>query len=195
MLKIGLTGGMGSGKSSVAYVLQMLGYPVYESDREAARITDSLPEIRHELIRIFGPEIYTDHKLNRTLFASLLFNDPQSLKQANSIIHPAVMNDFNHWCLQQTAPLVFMESAIIFEAGLNGFFDVIITVCADQEIRINRVLQRDKTTREEILERISNQWTDEEKAGLSDYYISNYEHDSVLPQLLEILAEIDHELK
>lgn len=188
MQRIGLTGGIGSGKSTIAHLLRVLGYPVYESDREAARITDSDTSVREKLTNVFGPDIYTTQGLHKPLFASLIFKDPSLLKQANAIIHPAVMDDFMYWSSQQHTPLIFMESAIIFEAGLNNHFDAVITVYADPETRIQRVIARDHTAREKALERIGNQWPDEEKVKMADYIISNNEHDMILAQLLKIIS-------
>ncbi|MDE7074288.1 MAG: dephospho-CoA kinase [Odoribacter sp.] len=191
MKRIGLTGGIGSGKTTVAHILKVLGYPVYLADPEAKRLTNTHPEIRRELIRHFGKDIYdTDGKLNKPRMATLIFNDPKALKIANGIIHPQVMEDFKKWSLQQGTDIVFFESAILFENRLESAFDAVIGVTAPQEIRLQRVLKRDHTSPEKVKERMNSQENDEVIARRSDFLLHNDDKHPLLRQIMEILEKI-----
>ncbi len=172
MLKIGLTGGIGSGKTTIAQAFHGLGYPVYIADTEASLLINRSPEIRKALTALFGEGIYRpDRTLDKQQLASLIFNDSALLRQVNGIVHPAVMQDFLHWCDKQQAPLVFFESAILFEAGLGGYFDAVICVTADLNTRIKRVMKRDGVSAEKVHERIRNQAADDEKSKQADFVI------------------------
>ncbi|MDR2130089.1 MAG: dephospho-CoA kinase [Odoribacteraceae bacterium] len=186
MLTIGLTGGIGSGKTTVSGIIERLGYPVYASDPAAARIVNEDAGVKEALTRDFGKEIYTARgELDRPRFASLIFNDPRALARANEIIHPAVMRDFRRWCAARQVPLLFFESAILFEAGLAGMFDIVITVTADVETRIARVARRDHLPREKILERIHHQPGAD--PSRSTFIIRNNPGDMLVEQVLDII--------
>jgi dephospho-CoA kinase len=191
MKTIGLTGGIGSGKSVVAGLLETLGFPVYDSDREAKRITSTSPLIRERLSERFGPEIYNGERLNKILLSSLLFCNGKNLKFANSVIHPEVMNDFLKWKEQyQACCLTIVESAILFESGFDKAVDVKISVSAPLEIRIERVQKRDGVLRESVLAKIRNQITEEERNIKSDYVIINDNCRAILPQVEFILKKL-----
>jgi dephospho-CoA kinase len=184
MLKIGLTGGIGSGKSIVGKVFEMMGVPVYIADLEAKRLMALDTDVRRLLISRFGNQIYdSNSNLNRKLLAEIVFNDSESLKDINSIVHPAVRNDFKRWCEQYSqTSYVIQESAILFDTGLYQNFDKIITVTADEEIRIQRVVERDSAGREQIVERIRNQFPESVRIEKADFVIYN-NTELILPQI------------
>ena len=175
MIKVGLTGGIGSGKTTVANFFSELGIPVYNADLEAKKIMNSSALVKKKLIKAFGKEAYIKGKLNSTFIASIVFSDKSKLDIINNIIHPEVGKDFLSWVKKQEAPYVIEESAILFENDLIGHFDYIITVTAPVEVRINRIIKRDQSSKEEILLRMSSQWDDKKKIELSDYIIHNIE--------------------
>ena len=170
---IGLTGGIGSGKTTVANHFIGAGIPVYIADDEARKIMQS-PEILREIEKIFGSVIFKNEVLNRQKLAEIVFSNSDKLKQLNAIIHPAVKKHFGNWILNyKNSPFVIYETAILFEGGSYKDCDKIITVTAPLETRIERVIQRDKTTRENVLKRIKMQWTDDQRLGKSDFVIEN----------------------
>ena len=186
-LSVGLTGGIGSGKSTVAEFFRLLGVPVYTSDSEARKLmqTDSL--IRKNLIQAFGESVYLETgDLNREVLAKIIFNDVDALKKVNAIVHPQVRQHYQKWLLKQTeAKYVIQESAILFDTGLYKSFDKIITVTADKAIRIDRVLKRDSCTKESVLERMSKQISEKEKITKSDFVIYNND-ELIIPQIIRI---------
>lgn len=191
MEAIGLTGGIGAGKSLVARILKIMGYPVYVSDREASRLMDTHPNIRQDIINRFGESVYTkDWHINKPVLADIIFKDPQALADMNIIVHPRVMEDFRQWSNQQTTSLVFFESAILFEAGLKNFFRHTICVTAPLEVRIQRVIMRDKTQTEKVKERISNQMDETEKCKQADFVIYNDEQHPLMEQIEETVKKL-----
>ncbi|BAX81547.1 dephospho-CoA kinase [Labilibaculum antarcticum] len=184
MLKIGLTGGIGSGKSIVGKAFEMMGVPVYVADIEAKRLMVSNEEVRKLIISRFGHGIYDSNlNLNRKLLAEIVFNDSESLKAINSIVHPAVRADFKRWSNQYSQiAYVIQESAILFDTGLYRDFDKIITVTAEEEIRIQRVVDRDSAGREQIVERMRNQLSESERIARADFVIYN-STELILPQI------------
>ena len=174
MMKIiGLTGGIGSGKTTVANHFIGAGIPVYIADDEARKIMQS-PEILREIEKIFGSVIFKNEVLNRQKLAEIVFSNSDKLKQLNAIIHPAVKKHFGNWILNyKNSPFVIYETAILFESGSYKDCDKIITVTAPLETRIERVIQRDKTSRENVLKRIKMQWTDDQRLDKSDFVIEN----------------------
>lgn len=190
MLKIGLTGGIGTGKSIVAKVFKLLGIPVYVSDKEAKRLMIESDEIRTSLIDRFGFDVYTENKtLNRKHLSDIIFNNPQALQDINSIVHPVVRNDFQSWSEKQQSPYVIQESAILFDTGLYKNFDKIICVTADEELRIKRVMDRDGVDANAVKERMKNQLAESVKVEKSDFVIYN-NSDLILPQIIEIHKEL-----
>ena len=170
---IGLTGGIGSGKTTVANMFSKLGVPVYIADTEAKKLTNSSKLIRHELTQLLGEEAYTEDVLNRKYVADKIFNDKTLLEAVNLIIHPKVAAHFKIWVAKQTSTYVIKEAAILFENGSYQNFDKIILVTAPKELRIARVMARDNSSSAEIEQRMNNQWSDEKKEKLADFVIEN----------------------
>ena len=190
MFKVGVTGGIGAGKSLICSILERMGYPVFYSDIEAKKIIISNPQVRIDLIELFGIQIFKDHQLNRKLLANLLFSDSTLIEKMNAIVHPKVREEFENWALNQDSQLVFNEAAILFETGSYKNFDATILVTAPLEIRLNRVMNRGNSIRADVQKRIDNQWSDDQKVILSTYRIQNDDIQSVLDQIDEVLNEL-----
>jgi dephospho-CoA kinase len=190
MIKIGITGGIGSGKSIIATLLSMHEIPVYIADEESKRLAATSPIIKERLIALFGNNMYTDKGLDKALLASYIFNNPEYLKQVNAIIHPEVNKHFTQWVKKSNRKICAMESAILFESGFDSIVDIRLMVYAPLELRISRVLKRDNSTQEEIIRRINNQLSDETKKECSDYVILNDDIHALIPQVNKFLSEI-----
>ena len=192
MIKIGITGGIGSGKSTVSKVFELLGVPVYYSDTVAKELMND-NSIQKKITDLFGKHVLLNTGLvDRKAIAAIVFKDKDKLQQLNKIIHPAVGEHFNNWVSQQKeATYILKEAAILFESGANKFVDKVIVVTAPKDLRIERVLYRDKSNREEIEQRIKNQMDDKELVKLADYVIINDETQSVIQQVLSIHKEIN----
>lgn len=187
MLKVGITGGIGSGKSTVCRVFAQLGIPVFYADEEAKRLLNEDNEVRKHIIELFGEDLYdTNQKLIRPRLASLIFNDKLALSKINSFLHPVVINYFNQWADLQRTPYVIEEAALIYESGHDKLFDKIIVVTAPLETRISRVMVRDNVPREKVLERINNQLDEEKKKERADYIIENDNRQMLIPQIINI---------
>ena len=182
---IGLTGGIGSGKTTVSNMFKDLGIPVYIADVEAKKLMNNSKVIRRKLIELFGNQAYENNVLNRAYIASKIFNDDSYLNKMNAIIHPSVALHFKKWLKKQTSKYVIKEAAIIFEHNMQSQYDSIITVIANKDKRIDRILKRDNTTREKIMAIIKHQLSDEEKAKLSDFVIINDELEHTREQVLK----------
>lgn len=190
-LSIGLTGGIGSGKSLVADFFKLLGVPVYTSDVEAKKLMYTNSFIRKSLIDAFGDKVYSDSgELNRSELATLIFNNEDALQKVNNIVHPQVRLHYKEWLLKHAVePYVIQESALLFDTGFYTNFDKIITVTADKEIRLSRVVERDSCTKESVLERMSKQISEQEKIEKSDFVIYN-NSELVIPQIITVHKEI-----
>ena len=188
MIKIGITGGIGSGKSVVAALLELSGSPVYIADTESKLLTATSPVIREKLVALFGEELYTADSLNKRQLASHIFGNPERLGQVNAIIHPEVNRHFLAWVERLNTPVCAIESAILFDSGFNRIVDTTLMVYAPMEIRIGRILERDSVSREEIIRRIESQLPDEVKKEKSDYVIFNDGEQALLPQITAFLA-------
>ncbi len=187
MYTVGLTGGIGSGKTVVSKVLENLGIAVYNSDTEAKLLMNNDSDIINKLKMIFGYDIYdNENKLNRKKLADLIFNNKDKLNTVNSIVHPAVKKHFKNWCEKQDSPYLIKETAILFESGIYNDVDKIITVTAPLSLRIERLIKRDNATKEEIMNRINNQSDDSLKINNSDYVINNVNKELITPQILSI---------
>ncbi|MEG2228837.1 MAG: dephospho-CoA kinase [Odoribacter sp.] len=192
MRRVGLTGGIGSGKSTIAQILKQMGYPVYIADKQAARLMNEDPCVRKKMICKFGASIYTEKNvLDKQRLASIIFDNKEALVAVNSIVHPRVMEDFRQWCQKQNARLVFFESAILYEAGLEDFFESVVCVSAPPAIRIERVVARDQTSSEQVKERMANQLDDREKCRQSDFVILNDEEHPVIEQVLRMVDQLE----
>jgi dephospho-CoA kinase len=183
---IGLTGGIGSGKSVVAKVFATLGIPVFNADEEAKHIMQNSPEIKAKLIEQFGPAIYNESGLQKEALAQLVFNDPFQLQLLNAIVHPVTIQAAKDWAAKQTSPYVIKEAALIFESGSSAGLFKVIGVTAPLSLRIHRVMQRDSITKEQLEARMRNQISDTIKMRLCDYVIKNDNQEMVIPQVLEI---------
>ncbi len=184
MLKIGLTGGIGSGKSTVAEIFSILHAPVYFADHEAKALMERDSQLIKKISRLFGPDSYNGDKLNTTFIAREVFNSPEKLKELNAIVHPRVKENFLAWCANHAAePYILQEAAILYESGSDKLFDYIVVVDAPLEERIQRVMQRDHLSRENVMARINNQMPAEEKAARADFVISNFGEEMLLPQV------------
>jgi dephospho-CoA kinase len=190
---IGLTGGIGSGKTIVAEYFKSLGVPVYIADEEAKKLMTS-DDIINALSNEFGKEILENGILNREKLAQLVFNNPKKLQKLNNIVHPKVKIHFDNWVEKhRNSPFVVKEAAILFESGSYKYCDTIITVTCPLEIRLQRVMKRDKTDRKSVLKRIENQWTDEQRIAKSNYVIDNLSVESTKKQVDEILKKIKNQ--
>jgi dephospho-CoA kinase len=190
MLKIGITGGIGSGKSIVGKILEALHYPVFYSDSEAKNITHTNEEIRSALISRFGDTVYLDGVLNRAFLAEKIFADPEERIFVNNLIHPRVREAFEHFAIASESELVFNEAAILFETGSYKQFDKTILVTAPIAVRIERVMERDKCSAEEVQQRMKNQWDDEQKISLADFVIVNDGVKPLIEQIEEALSKL-----
>lgn len=184
---IGITGGIGSGKSVVSKLLTVMQYPVYDSDSRAKLLMHNSVNIRQKLTKQFGEAVYTNHKLNTPYLASIVFSSELHLQQLNAIVHPEVRADFAQWSREQQAETLFLESAILFEAGFHNDVDQIWSIIAPLEVRIANVTCRDSCTREQVEARIINQMSDQEKALRSDVTITNDYIHPLIPQIMQLL--------
>ena len=196
MLKVGLTGGIGSGKTLVSEIFMRLGIPVFNADNEAKTIINTDNEVKEKIELEFGEEIYNNGLIDRQKLASIIFNDQKTLQKINSIIHPKVREYFVAWCNKfENAPYVIEEVAILFESSAYKELDFTINVHADELLRINRVVERDSTRVEQVKERMKNQLSDSERIRIADFTIYNDGEKMVLPQVLEIHNQILNKVK
>jgi len=187
MLKVGVTGGIGSGKTMVCEVFSVLGIPVFNADQEAKNIINSDKEIQLKLKELFGNDIYTDHGIDSKKLAQIIFNNREAILNVNSIVHPKVRAFFKNWYLQYDhMPYVIQEAAILFESDAYKQLDFTINVHASEETRLKRVMVRDHVSKEKVLERMKNQVNDDVRMKLADFTINNENDTMVLPQILEI---------
>ncbi len=186
MLKVGITGGIGSGKTTVCKVFEVLGIPVFYADEAARRLMEADADLIKGITSLLGTESYRDGKLNRPFIASAVFGNPDLLQKINALTHPAVIAHGKKWMSQQQAPYALKEAALFFEAGSNGEMDVMIGVTAPREIRISRTMERDGISREKVLERMSRQMDEDEKMRRCDFVIHNDEAQAIIPQVLAV---------
>lgn len=189
MLKIGITGGIGAGKSTVAGIFKVLGVPVFDADATAKNILNSDPVLREQVIAAFGSETYKNGLLDRKYLATLVFNNPDQLAKLNALVHPATIKAANTWAKhweEQGSPYIVKEAALLFEAGTNVGLDFIIGVTAPKDLRITRVMARDSVTHEEVLNRMQHQLDDTIKMERCDIVIDNNEKALLIPQVLAL---------
>lgn len=191
MKKVGITGGIGSGKSVVGRVLEAMNFPVYYSDEASKELVDTDQKIKEELITLLGTEVYLNGKLNRPFLASVIFQNDELRMKVNQIIHPKVREAFVNWTNKQSSPLVFNEAAILFETGAYKTMDATLLVTAPVDLKVMRVMERDKSSMESVLERMSKQWSDEQKIPLADYVLKNDEETSLIVQIENMLEELN----
>lgn len=191
---VGLTGGIGSGKTTVAAIFAALGVPVYEADSASKELIDTDRNLQQQLTELLGSDIVEDGKINRPLMAARIFNDASLLSQANALIHPAVARDFKRWYRQNLdSTYVIREAAILFESGSYRDCEKVVVVTAPEEMRIERVMKRSGISRAQVMERMQNQWPEEEKLSRADYVIYNDHTQSVIKQVLAIHENISHQ--
>lgn len=186
MLKVGITGGIGSGKSIVSRVFEVLGIPVYYADTEAKRLMNSDEQLIRQLVLHFGPGAYDNGVLNRKYLAAQVFGNTEKLELLNSIVHPVTIADAERWMQEQTTPYAIKEAALIFESGSQEHLDIVIGVYAPEPLRIQRVMHRDNVSREEVKARMSKQINETIKMRLCDYVITNDDQQLVLPQVEQL---------
>ena len=187
---VGLTGGIGSGKSTVLKMFQSLGVPIYQADIEAKNIMTESQEVKAQVVRLLGEESYVNNELNRPFIAQEVFNNKELLTALNTIVHPAVHKHFQEFVTKQKAPYLVYENAILYENKSEHLCDKVVVVAADLEDRISRVIKRDKVDREAVLARMNNQWSQEDKIKKADYVIYN----SSLNELEKEVAKIHKQL-
>ena len=186
MLHIGLTGGIGSGKSTVAKVFETLGIPVYYADDAAKKLMNENEELKKQIIYHFGEESYTNGQLNRSYIASVVFGSKEKIELLNSLVHPATIADSENWTKRQQSPYIIKEAALLFESASAQGLDYIIGVSTPKALRINRVMKRDNVSREEVIKRMENQINEEMKMKLCDFIIYNDEQQLMIPQAIQL---------
>jgi len=188
---LGLTGGIGSGKSVVAELFQMMGIPVYDSDSRSKILTDTDEELKEKISSQFGAEMYSNGLLDRQALAKKIFGDAKALLAVNALIHPVVERDFRIWVKENCQfSVLIQETAILFEAGLENHFDQIICVTAPEDLRVERVCKRNKIAPEIVRERIKNQLSEAERVKQSDIIVVNDNIQAVLPQVIKIVQTV-----
>ena len=192
-LKVGLTGGIGSGKTTVARIFEVLGVPVYYADDAARRIMNEDEALKEQIVKHFGEQSYINGVLNREYLASIVFADKKKLAILNSLVHPATIRNSNLWMRCQTAPYAIREAALIFESGVQAQLDYVIGVSAPHELRIERAMQRDKLTRAQVQERMDRQINESIKMKLCDFVIVNDGKLAVIPQVLRLHEKLKTE--
>ena len=190
-LIIGITGGIGSGKSTLSKLLRAEGYSVYDTDLEARRLQNEHSAMRKKLMDMFGKDIYSDQGLNRSAFGKIVFGKPELLTKLNTIVHPLVMEDFNSWVLNRyPKKMLFIESAILYESGFNKLVDKVILITADESIRIERVVNRDGVTPEHVRARMANQFPDKEKINRADFVIHSDDNKPLDEKMRKIIVDL-----
>lgn len=190
MIKVGVTGGLGSGKSVVSEFLKLRGIPVFNSDIEAKKLMNSSAVLRRKIIQLLGESSYDGNQLNRSYVSQAVFGDAELLKKLNAIVHPEVRKAFAQWMSTQKTKIAAIESAILFESQLAPLLDKIIVVSAPIDLRIARVRMRDNLPKEEILLRIESQMDDETRECLADFVVKNDSSHAIIPQINQILKEL-----
>ena len=195
MYKVGITGGIGSGKSFVADMLLKRGVAVYNSDSRAKELMASDAELRAKLIERFGAEVFGVEGLNKAYLAGRVFASEEELKALNAIVHPRVMADFEQWATEQAGDYVVLESAILFESGFDGCVDIAVAIMAPEELRIERVMQRDGITKEQVEERMRHQLSDEERCNRSKYAVVNIELDELEEDVEQLHRRLSYDAR
>jgi dephospho-CoA kinase len=186
MLKVGLTGGLGSGKTTVAAIFQVLNVPVYYADDASKKLLNENAAIKKAVINAFGEKSYSNGTPDRKFLASLVFNNPEKLSILNSILHPATILDAAEWISHQSAPYIIKEAALLFESGSNESLDYIIGISAPLRLRLERAIKRDNISEIEVMSRINNQMNEDEKLKRCDFIIVNDEEQMLIPQVLKL---------
>lgn len=190
---VGITGGIGSGKTFVCQILKAMGYPVFFSDKEAKNILTSNPTVKQQITDLFGPNSYLKNgELNRKHLSHQIFNNKDLLERMNQIVHPAVRTAFNIWTEQQTSKIVFNEAAILFETGIYKNYNHVVLVTAPKDTKLKRIQKRDNSSSEDIEKRMNAQWSDEQKIPLADFVIDNNDGVMLLPQINDTIKQLNN---
>jgi dephospho-CoA kinase len=192
-MKVGITGGIGSGKSIVGKILEVMRFPVYYSDERSKEIVNTNSFVRQNLIKLMGENVYLNNQLNAPFLAKKIFEDDTIRLKVNEIIHPIVRQAFADWAETQNSSIVFNEAAILFETGAYQLMDATVLVTAPLELKINRVRERDRCSKEQVLERISKQWNDEQKLPLADFVLINDDIQPLLIQIEDLIFQLKKE--
>lgn len=194
-LIVGITGGIGSGKSVVSRLLNMLGYPVYDSDSKAKRLNDTDEEVKRALTLAFGSDLYENGLLNRPKLASLIFQSDSNRQLVNAIIHPAVKRDFLRWAEAQDSDIVFLEAAILYESGFDAFMNKVVAVAAPEQVRIQRAMQRDNATEQQIVNRLRAQMSQDVLGSKADFVVVNDGIQPLLPQIEALAVQLRNQIE
>lgn len=186
MLKVGITGGIGSGKTTVSKIFELLGVPVYYADAASKELYHTDKQLMSDVKQHFGKDIYRDEKLDKAKLSEIVFGDPEKLRLLNSLVHPPTIKHASQWMEKQNSPYIIKEAALLFEAGSAAALDYVIGVYAPQALRIKRVMGRDASARDEVLNRIQRQIDERIKMKLCDFVITNDEQHAVIPQVLQL---------
>lgn len=190
MYKVGITGGIGSGKTTVAKIFEVLGIPVYYADDAAKRLMNEDPVLKAAIIKAFGGNAYTNNTLNRSYLAAAVFNNTEKTALLNSLVHPVTIKDAANWVSRQTSAYTLKEAALIFESGTQTQYDFIIGVAAPKAVRLHRAMQRNNSTKEQVTQRMQNQIEESIKLKLCDAIITNNEVEPLLPQVLQLHQQL-----
>lgn len=193
-MKIGITGGIGSGKSYVCNLLKQWGLPVYNCDDEAKRLMTESPIIRHQLTALIGENAYRNNELNKPIIAEYLFANAENAEKVNGIVHPVVKQDFENWTKEQTTPIVVQECALLFESGFSDTVDVTVEIYAPKEIRLERAMKRDNATRQQVEARMASQMDEEEKRAQANYCIINDGKADLNAQIEELFTQLNNQI-
>jgi len=188
--KIGITGGIGSGKTIVATIFKTMGIPIYDSDSKAKQLMEKSPTIKEKLILLIGEEVYSNQKINKELVTKYLFSASHNRERINQIVHPEVFSDFQKWTMEQESPIVGIESAILFESKLNKLVDYTVTVFTPLDVRIERICKRDGISKDKAQTKIASQLNEEYKLAHSDFIIQNNDQQPLIPQVAKIISTI-----
>jgi dephospho-CoA kinase len=188
--RLGVTGGIGSGKTTVCRIFRVLGVPVFVADDAAKQLMNSDPDIRKKINEIAGQDLYSGGNLDRMELARLIFNKPEMLKSVNKVVHPVVLRTFDEWAEKAEEPYVIMEAAVLFESRGEAHVDRVVSISAPVEERIERVMGRSELSREQVLERINNQLEDDEREEQSYYVINNADNEMITPEILKIHSDM-----
>ncbi|MBQ6749496.1 MAG: dephospho-CoA kinase [Bacteroidaceae bacterium] len=194
MMKIGITGGIGSGKSYVCNLLKQWGLPVYNCDDEAKRLMTESPIIRHQLTALIGENAYRNNELNKPIIAEYLFANAENAEKVNGIVHPVVKQDFENWTKEQTTPIVIQECALLFESGFSDTVDVTVEIYAPKEIRLERAMKRDNATQQQVEARMASQMDEEEKRAQANYCIINDGKADLNAQIEELFTQLNNQI-
>lgn len=193
-MKIGITGGIGSGKSYVCNLLKQWGLPVYNCDDEAKRLMTESPIIRHQLTALIGENAYRNNELNKPVIAEYLFANAENAEKVNGIVHPVVKQDFENWTKEQTTPIVIQECALLFESGFSDTVDVTVEIYAPKEIRLERAMKRDNATQQQVEARMASQMDEEEKRAQANYCIINDGKADLNAQIEELFTQLNNQI-